>query len=92
MIFSPGSVTSVSLDGQIVPFGRTANGTSWSYDSFGRKTLETRADGTKTQWAYLYCTGINGGKVNLINRMKAWVNGYYPGTKIGVTESAPWCA
>ncbi|MBS0194844.1 MAG: cellulase [Proteobacteria bacterium] len=25
-------------------------------------------------------------KVNLINRMKSWVNAYYPGTKIGITE------
>jgi hypothetical protein len=31
-------------------------------------------------------TGINGGKVNLINMMRSWVNTYYPGTKIGVTE------
>src|SRR5439155_18155212 len=31
-------------------------------------------------------TGINGGKVNLINLMKSWVNTYYPGTRIGLTE------
>src|SRR5262245_24998277 len=31
-------------------------------------------------------TGINGGKVNLVNLMKNWVATYYPGTKIGVTE------
>src|SRR5262249_8217367 len=31
-------------------------------------------------------TGINGGRVNLINLMKGWVNAYYPGTKIGITE------
>src|SRR5438105_15347558 len=31
-------------------------------------------------------TGINGGKVNLINQMKHWVSTYYPGTKIGLTE------
>ncbi|HEX3148174.1 MAG TPA: glycoside hydrolase family 44 protein [Gemmataceae bacterium] len=36
--------------------------------------------------SWIASTGIDGGKVNLINRMKAWVNGYYPGTKIGVTE------
>src|SRR5262249_54209730 len=28
-----GSLTSVSLAGQIVPFGETANNSSWSYDS-----------------------------------------------------------
>jgi hypothetical protein len=31
-------------------------------------------------------TGINGGRVNLINLMKNWVTTYYPGTRIGVTE------
>ena len=35
--------------------------TSWNYDGFGRKTRETRADGTQTKWEYLYCSGINGG-------------------------------
>ncbi len=27
--------------------------TTWTYDSFGRKTNETRADGTTTNWAYI---------------------------------------
>jgi hypothetical protein len=31
-------------------------------------------------------TGINGGHTNLINLMKNWVNTYYPGLKIGITE------
>lgn len=35
--------------------------TSWSYDGFGRKIQETRADGTQTKWAYLFCSGVNGG-------------------------------
>ncbi|MBS1985528.1 MAG: VCBS repeat-containing protein, partial [Bdellovibrionales bacterium] len=35
--------------------------TSWSYDSFGRATLETRPDGTKTSTTYAYCSGVNGG-------------------------------
>jgi len=35
--------------------------TTWSYDNFGRKINETRADGTQTKWDYLYCYGINGG-------------------------------
>lgn len=29
--------------------------TNWSYDGFGRKTLETRADGTTTAWTYTNC-------------------------------------
>ena len=36
--------------------------------------------------SWIASTGINGGKVNLINLMKNWVNTYYPGTKIGITE------
>jgi YD repeat-containing protein len=35
--------------------------TTWTYDTFGRKTLEVRADGTRTAWSYLYCSGIAGG-------------------------------
>jgi RHS repeat-associated protein len=31
--------------------------TSWAYDGFGRPTLETRPDGTKTAQSYGYCTG-----------------------------------
>ena len=36
--------------------------------------------------SWIASTGINGGSVNLINLMKNWVNTYYPGTKIGITE------
>jgi hypothetical protein len=36
--------------------------------------------------SWIGSTGINGGKVNLINLMKGWVNTYYPGTKLGLTE------
>ena len=35
--------------------------TTWQYDSFGRKTLEIRADGNRTAFAYEYCSGIVGG-------------------------------
>jgi len=35
--------------------------TSWTYDTFGRKTLEVRPDGTKTAGAYFYCSGVAGG-------------------------------
>ncbi|MBI4196105.1 MAG: RHS repeat protein, partial [Betaproteobacteria bacterium] len=48
-----GTVTSLT--------GPNALTTTWSYDSLGRKTLETHADGTKTEWNYLFCSGVNGG-------------------------------
>jgi YD repeat-containing protein len=35
--------------------------TTWHYDGFGRKTRETRADGTVTELEYLYCAGTAGG-------------------------------
>jgi YD repeat-containing protein len=41
--------------------------TTWAYDSFGRKMLETRSDGTKTGFAYVYCAGVNGGSANCPN-------------------------
>lgn len=30
--------------------------TNWTYDDFGRKSIESRADGTSTKWAYKLCT------------------------------------
>ncbi|MRR51414.1 MAG: type IV secretion protein Rhs [Rhodocyclaceae bacterium] len=53
--FDPKFGNVLSLTG---PNGLT---TTWTYDGFGRKTLETRADGTQTQWEYLYCSGVNNG-------------------------------
>ena len=35
--------------------------TTWDYDGFGRKTLETAVDGTRTQVSYDYCNGVFGG-------------------------------
>lgn len=31
--------------------------TGWSYDDFGRKTMETRPDGTSSTWTYSDCVG-----------------------------------
>jgi RHS repeat-associated protein len=35
--------------------------TQWSYDTLGRKTLESRADGTSTAWTYKLCTESGAG-------------------------------
>ena len=32
--------------------------TRWDYDGFGRKTLELRADATRTTWVYKLCTEV----------------------------------
>ena len=34
--------------------------TTWSYDSFGRKSSESRADGTNTAWTYTRCADSPG--------------------------------
>jgi RHS repeat-associated protein len=34
--------------------------TSWTYDAFGRKTKETRPDGTSTTWTWTMCTSYCG--------------------------------
>ncbi|HXY99370.1 MAG TPA: RHS repeat-associated core domain-containing protein [Stellaceae bacterium] len=62
--------------------------TTWTYDAFGRKTLETRADGTQTAYAYLYCSGVNGGTASCP------ANGAYlvqatPLASDGVTQNGP---
>ncbi len=33
----------------------------WTYDAFGRPTLQTNPDGTEVQWTYNFCGGVNGG-------------------------------
>jgi YD repeat-containing protein len=41
--------------------GPNSLSSTWTYDSFGRPTLVTRPDGTKTAYAYEYCSGVAGG-------------------------------
>jgi RHS repeat-associated protein len=40
--------------------------TTWTYDEYGRATLETRPDGTKTASSYAYCSGVNGGTASCV--------------------------
>jgi YD repeat-containing protein len=35
--------------------GPNALTTTWTYDKFGRKATESRADGTSTTWTYAFC-------------------------------------
>ncbi len=49
-------------------FGRTANdidpngiSTATAYDGFGRKVLESKADGTGVRYSYALCAGVAGG-------------------------------
>ena len=63
-----GATTTLSyISNQALTFGvpdsiKNANNltTSWGYDAFGRKTKETRPDGTSTAWTWSACTAYCG--------------------------------
>jgi len=66
--------------------------TTWQYDGFGRKTLETRADGTRTRWDYLYCSGIQGGTAacpTMGGAAGKWLIQETPLAADGVTQNGP---
>jgi len=63
--------------------------TAWSYDDFGRKTLEIRADGTRTTWDYLFCAGVNGGTTTCPPHAKYLVQ-TIPLASDGATQNGPW--
>lgn len=66
------------------PNGLTTN---WQYDSFGRKTRETRADGTSTAWSYIQCnSGTCPG--NQVATASYWVQ-QTPLAADGVTQNGP---
>ena len=62
--------------------------TTWSYDGFGRKILEVRADGTQSQFIYSFCSGFNGGTASCpvgairLNEVKSFAAD-------GTTQNAP---
>lgn len=58
---------------------------SWSDNSQAASLWRNRA--TRSLWDPNYTDeSWIGQKINLIPRMKGWVNSYYPGTQIGITE------
>ncbi len=61
-----GSVTSVSLDGLVVPFGQTADGKNWSYDS---------AFGVPLTQAPQKTIDISGGKIDLASNATVDLSG-----------------
>jgi RHS repeat-associated protein len=63
--------------------------TTWTYDSLGRKTLETRADGNKTKFEYLYCAGYNGGSASCVSLARYLVV-TTPLAADGTTQNGPW--
>jgi RHS repeat-associated protein len=63
--------------------------TQWQYDNFGRKVLEIRADGLRTKWEYLYCSGVNGGAAVCPGGAKYLLQ-VTPLAADGVTQNGPW--
>jgi RHS repeat-associated protein len=63
--------------------------TTWAYDSFGRKIQELRADGTKTQYTYQFCSGINGGTASCVSG-GAYLAKVTSLAVDGVTPNAPY--
>jgi RHS repeat-associated protein len=55
--------------------------TTWSYDAFGRKILEVRADGTRTTYSYQLCNGCFATAVYLVLATPLAVD--------GVTQNGP---
>jgi RHS repeat-associated protein len=62
--------------------------TTWSYDGFGRKVAEVRADGTQTKWAYQFCSGVNGGTATCPGGA-AYLTQATPLAADGVTPNGP---
>jgi len=66
--------------------------TSWQYDGFGRRILETRADGTQTKWEYLFCAGVQGGTTacpTIGGAAGKWLVKETPLASDGVTQNGP---
>ncbi len=59
------------------------------YDNFGRKSLETAIDGTKTKYTYAYCSGVAGGTTACVGHAKYFMTAQ-PFAADGVTPNGPW--
>src|SRR5207237_252702 len=66
--------------------GQFSDDVSTNMELLRNRSTRSLWDPNYVDESWINTTGINGGKVNLINLMKNWVNAYYPGTKIGITE------
>jgi fibronectin type 3 domain-containing protein len=66
--------------------GQFSDDVSTNMELLRNRSTRSLWDPNYVDESWIASTGINGGKVNLISLMKNWVNTYYPGTKIGITE------
>jgi RHS repeat-associated protein len=75
LVFDPKFGKPISQTG---PNGLT---TTWTYDTFGRKKSEVRADGTQTAFSYQFCNGCIGTSVYVVTAT--------PLASDGVTQNGP---
>src|SRR5262245_41131050 len=66
--------------------GQFSDDLSTSMQLLRNRSTRSLWDPNYVDESWIASTGINGGKVNLITMMKSWVDTYYPGTKLGITE------
>lgn len=66
--------------------GEFGNDVSQATELLRNQSTRSLWDPNYVDQSWIGGTGINGGKVQLIPMMRNWVNTYYPGTKIGITE------
>jgi len=63
--------------------------TTQTYDAFGRPSLLTAGDGTKSQLTYSFCSGVNGGSASCPS-LAAYAVKSQPLAADGVTANGPW--
>ncbi|HEV3082956.1 MAG TPA: glycoside hydrolase family 44 protein [Gemmataceae bacterium] len=66
--------------------GQFGNDVSTNMELLRNRSTRSLWDPNYVDESWIANTGINGGKVNLINLMKNWVTTYYPGTRLGISE------
>jgi glycosyl hydrolase family 44 len=66
--------------------GEFSNDTSSTMQGFRNRSTRALWDPSYVDESWIASTGIDGGHVRLIPRLKEWVANDYPGTRIGITE------
>lgn len=66
--------------------GENSQDTSATTQGLRNRSTRSLWDPNYVDESWIGDTGIDGGKVRLIPRLKQWVANNYPGTKIGITE------
>jgi hypothetical protein len=66
--------------------GEYSNDVSTNMELLRNRSTRSLWDPNYVDASWIGSTGVNGGVVELIPLMRSWVNAYYSGTKLGITE------